>query len=332
MNKPLLLLLLSHLFLASVQAKPLASVPGWAFTLSANAGYVGGQSHFSVSDDNAQIASINRDAQLESRFIGFPFARVEYTTQDLHTQFFVGNSREQIAISQFQYELGMVHQFSDNSKFTAAYFPELPFFNETWEDPFLVGEDRVETEENAQGARIELQQVAGTPITFKYAYAQSRVDNEKSGESWSQILTTEELNNLQRDSTYHRVAVETMFPIGPKVFLKPTLQYTTRMADGEANSYQDYNFQLGLLMFKGRHTSITTMNIGNTLYKEVNPLFDMKQNSINAGIFSTYSYSEAFNWKPLTFTVLAGYNLENSDITFYDEQGFIVSTGLAYSF
>ena len=334
MKKAFLILLVGSSLIFSLQAKPLATEAGWEFSLSLNAGYVSGQSNLSVSDDNEKIDSLNDEAESVSRFIGFPFARVQYTTENLNTQVFLGNSRDQISTSQFQYELGITHQFNNKSKLTVAYFPELPFFNETWEDPYLVGQDRVKTDNNTQGGRIELSRIAGGPITLKYAFAMNDIENDTSGDSWLEDggLSVQQLKSLQRSSQYHRVAIETMFPVFSKVFLKPTLQYTTRNADGDAMSYDDYNFLLGFLIFNGRHTSITTVNIGTTSYKDSNPIFDKKQNSLNTGIFSVYSYAEAFNWKPLTFTFMVGYSQKDSDINFYDESGLIVSTGLAYTF
>jgi len=335
MNKLLLVLLLNPFVVSFVNAKPLAAEAGWELSLSLNAGYVSGQSNFSVNDDNYVIDSLDNKADSEDSFIVFPFARGQYTTQDLNTQFFIGNSREQIAISQFQYEIGIAHQFANKSRLTVAYFPELPLFNEAWEDPFLVGEKRIETEENAQGARIELTRIAGGPFTLKYAFARSRIDDDSSGTSWSENgvgLSDKGLQYLQRDSDYHRVAVETMFPIASKTFLKPALQYTLRDADGDANSSLDYNFKLALMLFRGRHTSITTFNIGSTLYEHKNPIFDDKQDSFNMGIFSVYSYEKPFDWEALTFTLIAGYHQEDADITFYDKKSLIVSTGLVYTF
>jgi len=332
MKKSICALLLSSLFISAVNARPLAAESGWDFTLSVNSGYVSGESNFSTSDDNETITNLNGEGESVDSFVVFPFARLQYTTETLNTQFFLGNSRDQISISQFQYELGVTHQFSNNSKLTVAYFPELPFMNEVWQDPFLVGEKRIETEQNSQGARLELEQVAGSPITLKYAYARSRIEDEQSGMSLSDELSIAEIQDLQRDSDYHRVAVETMFPIASGIFLKPTLQYTARLADGDANSYQEYDVQLGLLIFKGRHTSITTFNVGTALYDEENPIFNRKQDSVNMGIFSIYSYEQFFDWKPVTFSFIAGYSQKNSDITFYDEQGLILLTSLAYTF
>ncbi|HEY7864621.1 MAG TPA: DUF2860 family protein [Psychromonas sp.] len=49
-------------------------------------------------------------------------------------------------------------------------------------------------------------------------------------------------------------------------------------------------------------------------------------------MFSVYSYAQALNWQPLSFNILAGYKKEDSNINFYDSQGFFMSTGLTYKF
>ena len=329
------LVIINLIYITGLNAKPLAIEPGWKFTLSLNAGYTIGKNNLSTSGDNDEISSINAEIATTNSFIGFPLGRIEYTTEDLKNQFFLGNIREQISVSQFQYELGMTHQFDNESQLTVAYFPHLPLFNETWKDPYLVGESRQKTDENVQGARIELTRVAGSPVTLKYAFAVSDIEDDQSGKNTlinNVSLTEKELNSLQRNSQYHRVAVETLIPLSQKILLKPALQYTKRMADGDANSYDDYNVQLGFLMFNGAHSLITTVNMGTTVYKQKNPIFDQKQNSLNAGIFTIYAYKKPFNWQQSTFTMMTGYNQKNSDINFHDESGFIVSTGFAFDF
>lgn len=326
-------LLLSSFIAMPVCAKPLYKNSGWEFTLSLNTGLATSESNLSTADDNEIIDNINGKAKSHTTFIGFPFARIQYTTKNLNTEFFLGNTGEQISNSQFQYELGLNHKFLDKSILTVAYFPELPMFNEVWEDPYLVGTKRIKTDENIQGGRIELANIAGSPFTLKYAYAQSNIDNEKSGTQLNSVnLNEKQLKSLERDSTYHRVVVEAMYPLSAKIFIKPSLNYTTRAADGDANSYDSYDLKLAFIGVSGRHTSVTTLSFGTTKFDELNPIFDEKQNSMNTGIFSVYTYAEAFNCKDLLFTMIAGYNDKNSNITFFDESGLIASTGIAYTF
>jgi hypothetical protein len=333
------LLVISSLLAASPHALSSEKEARWRYSLGLNSAYVSGQSNLSTSDENEKIDGIYSDAESVNKVVVFPFAEVKYLTKDLKTEFFLGASREQISFAPFSYELGITHQFENNSELTFAYSPQLPLFDERWQDPYLVGQSRVKTDFDMQAGRLQLSRIAGGPITLKYAFAVLDIENDKSGESWSEngtSLTQKQQDSLQRNSQFHRVGVETMFPLfisnDSKVFLKPALQYTARIADGDAISNDDYDLQLGLLIFNGQHTFIAKANLGKTRFKQENPIFNMKQDSLNAGINTVYSYTQPFNIKPLTFMLVTGYNQKNSDISFFDESGFIVSTGLIYNF
>lgn len=309
-------------------ARPLAAKTGWELSLGVNVAYSDSQSQLNTDNANAITEDLHNNGQSISNSFIFPDAYVQYTFPELQTQIFLGNSREQISTAEVQYELGFTHLFDNRSKLTVAYFPQLPFFNEVWEDPYLTGIARTKTEENAQGARIAWERIGGGPITLKYAFALTEIDNEKSGQSAG--LGDTALKQLQRDSLYQRLAIETRFPIASGIFLKPALQYTKRSADGEAHSFNEYALQIAVLVFKGRHTLITTLNSSSKNFAVRNPLFDKKQDTVTMSLFSVYSYDQPFNWQPLSLNILAGYNNENSSIEFYDKKGLFIATGLTY--
>lgn len=311
-------------------ARPLSEEAGWQFTLSMNAGFSSSQSQFNTNDDNAITADLDNSGQHQSRAMGYPFGRIQYTFDSLKTQFYLGNTREQITTAQFQYELGMQHQFPDDSQLTVAFIPTLSFLNDTWADPFIIGSERETTKTNTMGGRIAVKQLLGSPLTLKYAIASSRIEDEHSGESW--LTAPHELALLKRDSLYQRVEVETMFPIASGLFLKPTLQYTHRNADGEANSYAQYTGQLGVLVFADKHFFITTINAGVRNFQQKNPIFSAKQTIQHAGVFSIYTYQKPFGWEAWSWMMMVGYNHEKSDIAFYDKQGGIISTGLTFKY
>ncbi|MFT6927730.1 MAG: hypothetical protein ACJAZP_003369 [Psychromonas sp.] len=332
----ILSVLLSNLLVTEAAAnsapatRSLAEKAGWEFTLGMNMGYSAGRSQLNTDDDNALNEDLNNQGKSLDKTLVFPLASAQYTFDELQTQIFAGNSREQISVAEFQYELGIKHVFNNRSQLTVAYFPQLPFFNEAWQDPYLIGSARTTTEQNTQGGRVALTRIAGSSITLKYAFAITSIENEQSGQSIG--LNAAQLSLLQRDSFYQRIEIETMFPIAPGVFFKPALQYTRRSADGEAHNFDQYGAQLGLLVFKGRHSLITTFNTGIKKFAVDNPVFSEKQNTVTAAVFSVYSYAQALNWQPLSFNILAGYKKENSDINFYDSKGLFMSTGLSYKF
>lgn len=311
-------------------AEPLAKNAGWDFTLNLNAGYTNSQSQLNTDDDNKITNDLNNSGKSTSSAIFFPLGRIQYTLQDLNTQFFLGNSRDQVSTAQFQYEIGVVHQLPNQSKLTVAVFPKLSLFNEVWKDPFLVGSDRETTDQHVGGGRVALENIYGSPFSLKYAIATSSVDDESSGVS--QLTDAADIDLLKRDSLYQRIEVGMTLPIDRGILLKPSLQYTNRNADGDANSYDQLTAQLSLLVFRERYSVVTTINAGLSRYEANNPIFSEKQDSEQFGILSIYSYNKPFNWDKWSWTLMAGYSQENSDITFYDTDGFIVSTGLVFEY
>ncbi|HEY7864480.1 MAG TPA: DUF2860 family protein, partial [Psychromonas sp.] len=152
-------------------ARTLAEEAGWAFALGLNLGYSASRSQLNTDDDNALNNDLNNNGKAISNTLVFPLATTRYTFSELKTQIFVTDSREHISLAEFQYELGITHLFNNRSKLTVAYFPQLSFFNETWQDPYLIGSPRRTTDENAQGGRFALTPIAGSSITLKYAFA-----------------------------------------------------------------------------------------------------------------------------------------------------------------
>jgi len=323
-------IILSTLISITTFAAPQAPKAGWEFTLSLNAGYSSSKSQFNTDSDNQITGNLNNSGQSTSSALVYPLGRIQYTLDSLKTQFFLGNSRDQVATAQFQYELGVTHQFNDDSKLTFAVFPKLALFSETWTDPFLVGNKRTKTDENIGGGRVAIDNILGSPLTLKYAIAVSSIDDEKSGQS--QLTDIDEIASLKRDSLYQRVEVETLFPVAKGIILKPNLQYTQRDADGDANSYDQYMAKLTLLMMRDRHTLVTTFSAGIREYQDYNPIFDEKADSSELGVFSIYSYKKPFNWERWSWTLMAGYKQEDSKISFYDNKSFIISTGLVFKY
>ena len=331
MNRMFTVGVLALLVSAQSAARPLAVESGWDFKINLSVGYVSSQSQLSTDDDNAVTEDLNNSGKTTESIIPVPLARVSYTLPSLKTQIYIGNSSDQVSTAQFQYELGIIQQFRDDSKLTVAYFPELPLFNETWQDPYLTGAERSKTDEDAQGIRLALENIAGSLFTLKYAYAVSDVDQENSGESLS-YLTESDVSLLERDSKYHRGELEMSLYLARNLILKPTLQYTNRSADGDARSNNSYAAQLGILYFQQRHTLITTVKAATNKYSENNPVFDQKQDANSFSLFSIYSYAQPFSWESIDFTVIAGYSQVNSDITFYDQDTFIIATGFSYTY
>ena len=322
---PLLVLLAT-----SVDARPLADQPGWRAEVGLVAGFASRRSQFDTDDANRVTPDLASSGRRSEGGLAYPLARIDYTLPGLATQFFLGNSRDQVSRAQVQYELGVTHRFQDDSRLTLAWFPELPFLDETWRDPYLVGQPRVETDERFQGGRVALERIAGSPLTLKYAFAESDVDVERSGEGLGLAAAQRAL--LARDSRLHRVEAELDLRLGGGWSWQPALQYTDAQADGAANSYGEAVLRLGLRGRQGRHGLVANTTFGRRDHDRANPVFGRTTDSTRWGLFAIYTLAEPLGWARTGFNLIAGYRRQDADVTFFDSSGGLLAAGLTYRF
>ncbi|MBD1559316.1 DUF2860 family protein [Vibrio sp. S9_S30] len=304
--------------------------PGWQFALSANVGVGTEQSQLNTHDDNKTTDSLQSSGKSTSGFGVFPFVRVEYTLDNGHTQFYLGQSEDQVTDEQFQAEIGVNHYQDGLGLINAAYFPNIPGVNEVWEDAYVIGSARKTTNSNAQGGRIAFSPDTILPVTFRYAFVQYEVENDKSGKG--QNLSAENMKKLERDSQYQRMGVETVVPLTDNMALLPALNYTIRNADGNAHSFKEFGGNLGLQASFGKHSFVAHAGIAQRGFDTKNPIFNQKQDTTITNLFALYSYAQPFGWKNASVSVIGGMGNEDSDINFHDVESKYISAGVNYLF
>ncbi|MCP3871184.1 MAG: DUF2860 domain-containing protein [Gammaproteobacteria bacterium] len=304
---------------------------GWGFKLYLNAAYGDSRSQFSTDSDNAVTSSLDSSGENVSGFALRPLVRLDYTLSDLKTQFFVGQGKGNVVRGQFQLEVGVSHMLGEKAFLELAYFPELPGFNKTWEDPYVTGIARSKTDQDTQGFRIRWQNAFDTPFTARYAYASTRIEDELSGQFLGLSLT--ERSMLERDGDYHRLTGEYDLVYGKKTKLTPLFSYTRGNTDGKALGYDGY--QVGLEVsraFNKRHFASVFVDYEHRRYLDSNPIFDQRQKDDAFGISATYAYKAPFGWKHTRIIALARYDRSSSNISFYESRGGGVAIGFGWDY
>ncbi|GLS84052.1 DUF2860 family protein [Paraferrimonas haliotis] len=316
---------------AQASFRPLAQEPGWQFTVNVNAGVGQSQSQFNPEDDNAITEDLENSGQQVTKFIGFPLLRAAYTQEDMKTQWFLGNSLDNVSRGEFQLEAGVTHDFATGTRATVALFPDLPFFGKTWSDPYLVGKPRTETEQKNWGGRIALDYIWGSPVSVKYGYANNEVKLEQSGSALP--LTEQQRDMLNRDGDFHRVEVEGFLPLAKGLFFQPSVIYTLADNKGEAMAYDEWGGRLALTYSKNKHRITTNVSYSSREYNGDNPIFENKrQEDEKLGLFALYLYSKPFGWEKASISVIAAWSQTDSNIEFYKSDVLAGAVGLAYRF
>jgi len=305
---------------------------GWGIKLYLNVGYGSSRSQFDTDDDNAVTPDLESSGEKIKDTKVFPLVRLDYTLSNLKTQFFLGQARENIVRGLFQLEAGVAHMLGEKELLEVAYSPKISGFSKTWEDPYVTGVAREKTDFSAQGVRIRWRNALDTPLTLRYGYASSDIDDERSGESLVE-LSQSQRSLLDREGDYHRLTGEYTVFANDTTKVIPLLSYTRGNTDGRAMGYDGYRIGLETKHAIGKHhrTSLY-FDYEHRRHLESNPVFNERQKDDEFGITGTYSYLAPFGWKNTSIIALAKYDRSTSNISFYEIKNAGVSIGFGWEY
>lgn len=304
---------------------------GWGFKLYLGLAYGSSQSQFSTDSENAITADLKSSGEKINSTSLFPLGRLDYTLSSLKTQFFLGQSGENIVRGQSQVEVGVSHMLGEQEFLEVAYFPKLPGLSKTWEDPYVTGKKRKKTDQSAQGIRVRWKNALNTPLTLRYGYASSDIDDELSGQFLG--LSQSQRSKLDRNGDYHRLTGEYLVFTNDSTKVTPVFSYTRGDTNGGAVGYD--GFRIGLEtshVIRKRHFTSVYLDYEHRKYLESNPVFDERQKDNEYGITATYRYLAPFGWEHARIIALAKYGISTSNISFYETKDAGISIGLGWEY
>lgn len=318
MNKSLSIALLSAVAIPSYAALGPAGISG---EISLNAGYTSSDSNFNTEGE-ATITSRDQSGSSESgSFVG-PLGNLAYTFgSQQQQQLYMGTTREDIAVGTLAFQFGYKYQIPGGTIIDVAYLPTV-MAAKSWTNPYELNTARQETDEDGNAYRLTLDRIAGTPFTLDFAYGTKDVENDE-------LVGTE----LARDGKSYYLKAQYRQMLSRTSFVLPALKYIKHEADGNANSYDSYAFELSYFTFLNKHTFGLTGSYTVSDYEGENSVFGNQIRSDDKlGLFAVYEYDKLMNWENWSLISLAGYSSSDSNITFYDETEYFMSLGINYKF
>jgi len=241
-----------------------------------------------------------------------------------------------VAQGQFQVEAGARHVLMNGTGLRASVIPLTPIEQETWEDPFVVGQKRERTDINSYGVKLAAENILGSGLTLKYGWARQTIDDEKSGtfllSQPDSILSPDDLDDLDRDAHFHRLTTQYSFQIGPRMRLAPIIRYTRGNAKGDANSFHSLIPELSFIYFGNQLQASVNVSASAEWYDSKHPVFDKTRREFKPGLFAILGYKNPFGFKNFRIDWFNAFFKANSNIDFYDSSNFITALGLGYSF
>ncbi|MGI9918589.1 DUF2860 domain-containing protein [Vibrio owensii] len=318
MNPRLTLLPLAFI-VSSAQAQ-LAETAGFSGEISLNAGFVSSESNFNT-DSNSTITSLSQRAESDESFIVAPLGSAAYTFGNkLNHQVYAGTTRSDIAIGTLAFQLGYKYQLASGTVLDFSYLPTI-LEGETWQDPYLTGQSRKTTDEGGNAFRLQINRFLDDNFNLDLAYADKDVEKDTVTDS-----------SLLRDAKIYHIKGDYRIPLSRTSMLQPAFTYVYQDADGEAESFDSYRFELSWFQFVNRHRFAVTAGYTLKNYEAASDTFDKTRDDGKLSLFAAYEYKNVFDWQNWSLISLAGYGNSDSNITFYDEKEYLLSVGLNYDF
>ncbi len=306
----------------------LAKQQGFSGEIALIAGYVQQTSNLNSEGEKVNTGDLNRQAESESSGLIAPLGNLQYTFgEDLDKQFFIGTSREDIAVGDIAFEIGYSQGFDSGMVMSFSYLPSV-MTGETWQDPYLLDTKKKETDVSGNAVRFQIEAIAGSNFSAELAYGTTEVDDEQSGST----LTSSDQKLLERNGSSIYLKSAYKYAINQTNILIPSVTYISHSADGEAMSFNSYGGDLTYFKVIGKQSIALSVAYSHSSYDASNPVFNETREDNAYSAFIAYERGLGFGLDNCSFISLAGYSQSVSNIEFYDEEGFIASVGVKYNF
>ena len=320
----------------TVAQEPLPTVSGFSGYIEILGAYISTNSQLNTDSDNKKTDSLDTSGERVNKFRPLPLGLLRYTFADIRTQLFVGVLPENMAQGQFLVEAGARHILPNGTGLRASVIPLTPIAQKTWEDPFVIGQNRQRTDIDSYGFKLAAETILGTGLTVKYGWVRQTLNDEKSGtfllSQPGSLLTPDDLDDLDRDAHFHRLTTEYSFQISRRMRLTPILRYTRGDADGDANSFHALTPQLSFLYFGNQLQASVNVSAKAEWYDSKHPVFDKTRHDFSPGLFAIMGYKNPFGFKNFRIDWFNAFFKSKSNIDFYESSNFITAVGLGYRF
>ncbi|MGL4827644.1 MAG: DUF2860 family protein [Vibrionaceae bacterium] len=312
---------------SSANAEPKSAITGEIAVLAL---HITTNSNLSSIDDTTQLSTLNSEGKQEHQTILGGLGKLAFNFGDQRAhQIFLGTTREDIAVGSLAFEVGYRLTLDSKTQISFSYLPTLLKAN-VWSDPFVTGAPRTKTKQDGEAYRIQLKNIANTPLSFDVAYASSDIEHEQSGAFLALNETQKWQLARSYDAFYARVSFQQF--LGKGLGVTPSLFYTNSNAKGDALAFDEVGAKLTYFNFAGRHRFFITGAYSEQNYKGSHPIFSKTREDQRSSLFLTYEFAELFGHPSLSLISLNGLFVTHSNLEFYDEKQYMTSLGVNLRF
>ncbi len=307
------LYLILFFFVSSHAGEPDAN--GFSGYIMAGGAYSAGEPSLddASTDKNRRITSLSQSPRKISEPSLVVLGGLNYTFASTETKLSIGTGGGSglFSISQPVSGLG-------NFSMGLSYMED-----EVWQDPFVTGANRAETDRETKGLVLSWDSVLNSGFNFSYAIDDVDIENDVAGNR---------NQSLKRDGKRHTVRG------GSRLFATETQELSTGILfersdmTGKSVSCDGYGIELTHVLKKEGWDIETGLSFVYHDYDRVHPEFNKTREENILNLESAYTLHEPFGFKNYFITLFGSYVLSDSNINFYDASSLTGGLGIGYEF
>jgi len=292
-----------------------------------------GLSSVDLGDDT--ISGLDQSPDDEDVVIPSLNFEIAYTFEGMGTQLYLGNQiadhlsfdldttlETHFGVRQDVGELGVV-----GFSYAASALP-----TDVWKDPYLVGDDRGDTERTSNGIHFDWDGIFGSPVAFAWSAREIEIDDERSGQDGGLGLTGDEYRLLRRTGNVNRIDLTYDWKINERHSLVPGIGYIDYDLDGGAMKEDGAILQLQHRYQRDQWRLVTKIYYEDLESDETNPIYGKEREVETIGGSITAFYKRPFGWQNWTANAGIVYYEGDANIDFYDSSFGLISIGMLYRF
>jgi hypothetical protein len=282
-----------------------------------------------IDANTKTISSVGQSPPSNDTVYPFVTGEVNYTFGDRWEVFFGGSIEDYLTLD-LATRLGLRKQAEGVGVVgLSVLFSGVPA--EVWEDPYLAGEPRRETDRDSAGFRFDWWRILDSGFFFQYATREVEVGRESSGTDPALGLTADEIALLRRDGDNSRMTLGYRWQSGRSLW-QPEIAVGEDDRDGKAVSADFRSLKLTYSYLGETWTIVGTGLVFQKDHDRANPVYGRKIDedgyALSLALFRRLDIGDG-RWR--AFGIFA-YADSDSDVDFHDTTATAANLGVAYFF
>jgi len=290
---------------------------GVSASVKVGAAWVSTSDQLKPNSDNRRTNTLQDDSDSFDEAVPIVLFDVRYGV-DEHTEVYCGTPLEEFEPSLM---LGVSHDLGTVGTLDVAGF--YAFGQEVWADPYVTGADRVETDAEAYGGKIVLEDVFETRLSLGYKVSLVDVENDVIGNTYP---------DLRRDGTVHEASLGYGATIDDGSSITPVITYTLADIDGASQRYRGYGLRLLFVRATSRYAVRLFAGVSRNEYDKMHPMFKKVREDTLYRAGGVFTWFDPFGFEDTSVTLGAFWGKRDANIGFFESatRGGILTVGYRF--